>query len=172
MISTRQRDYAMSRLKDHSPEVHRFLHDRFTAKIRAAGNRTSGRYYESKRMRTTLETLRYMLAADHDAQETGFYRDFILDRCIKAHEDVDGMVTVKVWQLDCDCASGTSIYQIKPNVEAWDELLDMLYEGAEGQVIPTLLTPQEASYFRPESHDHALEAHENGNPYAVNPYTY
>jgi hypothetical protein len=83
---------------------------------------------------------------------------------IKQHA-VGGRIQVGYWQMDCDCASWEGGYKTQATVVHVKQVIDGLYENAEGPVRWWICDPREK--IAPKSRDHALEAFEDGHAHSV-----
>lgn len=78
---------------------------------------------------------------------------------------VDGKVGLVVWQMDCDCASWTSLMVIENSLVDYNRAITGVYSNAEGPVRIHLASPD--TEVQRGERDHALEAYEDGHPYSV-----
>lgn len=74
-------------------------------------------------------------------------------------------VAIWIWERDCDCVEGTSRRLIRPTRQAYEQMVEGLYRGAEGPVSWSIHRPSEP--FEAYTRDRILEAFENGSSYSV-----
>lgn len=100
------------------------------------------------------------------SMKEGDHRDSIL-MLLKQSVLPHGMTALEVWQRDCDCAEWTTMRDVKPTLEAFDDLVNEIYEIAEGPVSIRVISPREVDDWEPYDRDRVLEAFENGRNYSV-----
>ena len=78
----------------------------------------------------------------------------------------DGMVSISVDQMDCDCSRWTSGSLVRAIPRLVERELEEIYNNAEGPVYwISIDTPEEKAEY--VSRDLALEAFEDGHPHSV-----
>jgi hypothetical protein len=78
----------------------------------------------------------------------------LLDACVNAQ----GLVSVVVWQRDCDGVEGDHIALVQPTIEDYTALFESVADNAEGPFSLRIITPEQARDFRPYFRDTFAEA--------------
>lgn len=80
----------------------------------------------------------------------------------------NGQIGLHVDAVDCDCAHYTRAHVIPVHSHrAVLQIIDEIYETAEGMMSVTLMSPSVAKRYKWTSRDLALEAFEEGHPHVV-----
>ena len=126
------------------------------------------RYYRNDdiaRIDALLRMVSYSMREAEQIEEAA-KRENLRLRLVAASQK--GLVPVDVWQMDCDCATGSHLVWIEPTLEAWETLWDDVHDNAEGPVRITIIPLEDWPSYEPQAtRDLALEAFENGHPHYI-----
>lgn len=80
----------------------------------------------------------------------------------------NGQVLLVTSGMDCDCVRYSGCTRLVPaDLQGFLQALDKVYYSAEGPMQWYIASPSEQSEIHYESRDLALEAFEDGHPYAI-----
>lgn len=82
----------------------------------------------------------------------------MLHNLLRSNMREDGKTAIYVWERDCDGVEATHITWITADIEVYMELVDELYEQAEGPVYTAILSLSQAQMFTPTWRDTYAEA--------------
>jgi hypothetical protein len=77
------------------------------------------------------------------------------------------VVLIESWSRDCDCAESTSLVAYPATTRAYAHAFDRMAEDAEGPFHLNILAPSDVPDVEVGVRDRALEAFEDGHPWAI-----
>lgn len=77
---------------------------------------------------------------------------------LRGNMRADGKVAIYVWERDCDGVEATHITWIEAKLATYMQLIDELYDNAEGPVYTFILSQDQAQTFVPTWRDTYAEA--------------